>query len=1049
MDERTQTAYLNLIKQLLISPLEQVEEILDANCNLIDETLVKIMAAVADQLLDRNEIAKAEFLISLAEQLATSLQLPIHEAEEIGNPEVSSSDQPPPECVNFLTELLQAMLDRPNDRDNIYRLLADNVDKLDRELVRLLRLQETALFPNVEREQAVAIAAAMNGFSVYLSDFPLGSKAWSLEIAITGYEVSLVVLTSEAFLEYWTDTQINLGNAYSDRIFGNRSENQNRAIQHYQAALQVHTREVSATAWAMIQNNLGIIYQQQVQGEPAENLELAIDAYQNALKIYTSDTFPQDWAMAQNNLGEAYRNRIHGERAENLEQAIACYYAALQVRKREAFPDRWAATQDNLGIAYTQRLRGERVENLQLAIAAFEQVLQVRTHTAFPQEWAITQNNLGIAYRESGQPANAIAAYQNSLQVRTREALPVLWAQTQNNLGNAHLDLKQFSEAIACYRAALSVRTLAAAPAECLMTAKNLGHAALLSERWSEAIEGYRLAVEAVESIRGWALTDRRRQEIQVAAMDAYAGAIQAYIKADRPDLSMEYAERSKAQNLVERLANRTLYPTGNISPIVLQEFDRLRQEISREQLRIDMAEWHNTSYENRSHFYELRRQLDELLNEQIEPHDPDFSLTQRIEPISFTEIQALLGDRHTALIEWYVLGEIFVAFIVTFDKSFPTVWQSSIEDKQALAQWTEEYLNTYYLQKTFWQSQLPVFLARLAAILHWQDILACIPSSCNQFILIPHRGLHLFPLHALPVETKQQPNNSEKRFEPVRLIDYFPAGVRYAPSCQILQQAQARQRRCFDHLFAIQNPTDDLDYTNVEVETIQRYFQTSKLLVKSAARKDAIEDEQFQVAHCVHFSCHGYFNADQPLRSALLLADCYIASAPTNSDPADYLLLSDGRAIVLNQCLTLDGILAQDLSQCRLVSLSACETGLTDSTALSDEYIGWPSGFLVAGSASVVSSLWTVNDLSTTFLMIKFYQNLQAVHSVAVALNQAQLWLRDITKAELKAWMTANSLPLDPVMRQNLNKRLHKLQDDQKPFQDPFHWAAFCAIGQ
>jgi CHAT domain-containing protein len=799
----------------------------------------------------------------------------------------------------------------------------------------------------------------------------------------------------------------------------------------------------------MIQNNLGITYQQQVWGEPAENLELALNAYQNALTIYTPNTFPQEWARTQNNLGEAYRNRIYGERAENLEQAIACYHTALRVRQRETLPAQWAATQDNLGIAYTERLRGDRAENLQLAIAAFEQALQVRTYAALPQERAITENNLGIAYRESGQPAKAIASYQNSLQIRTREAMPVLWAQTQNNLGNAHLDLRQFSEALACYRAALSVRTLAAAPAECLITAKNLGHAAFLSERWNEAIEGYRLAVEAVESIRGWALTDRRRQEIQVAAMDAYAGAIQAYIKADRPDLSMEYAERSKARNLVERFASRTLYPKGNISPIVLQEFDRLRQEISREQFRIDMVEWQNTNYKNRSYFYELRRQLDKLLNEQIEPHDHDFSLTQRVEPISFTEIQALLEDRHTALIHWYVLGETFVTFIVTFDKSFPTVWKSSVEDKQALAQWTEEYLNAYYLQKAAWQSQLPAFLVRLAEILHLEDILACIPSSCDRLILIPHRGLHLFPLHALPVQVKQQPNDSGKCFEPPSLIDCFPAGVRYAPSCQLLQQAQARQRPCFERLFAIQNPTEDLDYTNVEIVAIQRYFQTSELLVKSAARKDAIKDEQFQVAHCVHFSCHGYFNAAQPLRSALLLADCYTASAPTNSDPADYLLLPDGRAIVLNECLTLDGIFVKDLSQCRLVSLSACETGMTDSTALSDEYIGLPSGFLVAGSASVVSSLWTVNDLSTAFLMVKFYQNLQGQTSVAIALNQAQIWLRNLTKKELQEWISENKISLDATLNISLRRRLHNISDNEQPFKSPFHWAAFCAIGQ
>ena len=70
-----------------------------------------------------------------------------------------------------------------------------------------------------------------------------------------------------------------------------------------------------------------------------------------------------------------------------------------------------------------------------------------------------------------------------------------------------------------------------------------------------------------------------------------------------------------------------------------------------------------------------------------------------------------------------------------------------------------------------------------------------------------------------------------------------------------------------------------------------------------------------------------------------------------------------------------------------RLVVLSACETGLIDFKNSSDEYIGLPSGFLYAGRSSVVSHLSTVGDLSTAFLMIKFFQNLQAATNISVPL--------------------------------------------------------------
>jgi len=134
------------------------------------------------------------------------------------------------------------------------------------------------------------------------------------------------------------------------------------------------------------------------------------------------------------------------------------------------------------------------------------------------------------------------------------------------------------------------------------------------------------------------------------------------------------------------------------------------------------------------------------------------------------------------------------------------------------------------------------------------------------------------------------------------------------------------------------------------------------------------------------------------------------------------------------------------NLNQCRLVVLSACETGLIDFQNTSDEYIGLPSGFLYAGSSSVVCSLWTVNDLSTSFLMIKFIQNLKNIEniSVPVALNQAQNWLRNVTKEDLQEWVRTSNLSLDGTQKRQLRRM--KLE---KPFQSPFYWAAFTAVGK
>lgn len=78
---------------------------------------------------------------------------------------------------------------------------------------------------------------------------------------------------------------------------------------------------------------------------------------------------------------------------------------------------------------------------------------------------------------------------------------------------------------------------------------------------------------------------------------------------------------------------------------------------------------------------------------------------------------------------------------------------------------------------------------------------------------------------------------------------------------------------------------------------------------------------------------------------------------------------------------------------------------------------------------------------------MIKFYQNLKSGSTVALALNQAQTWLRDATKEQLEQW--ASQQPLDDEQEMQLMAFFYKLQPNSKPFESPYYWAAFCAIGQ
>ncbi|WP_228014453.1 CHAT domain-containing protein [Fortiea sp. LEGE XX443] len=765
--------------------------------------------------------------------------------------------------------------------------------------------------------------------------------------------------------------------------------------------MEVLTRTAFPQQWATTQNNLATAYSDRILGERAENIEQAIAAYRAALEVRTRTAFPQEWAITQNNLGNAYFVRILGERAENIEQAIAAYRAALEVLTRTAFPQQWATTQNNLAIAYKNRILGERAENIEQAIAAYRAALEVRTRTAFPQDWAMTQNNLGEAYRNRilGERAEnieqAIAAYRAALEVRTRTAFPQDWAMTQNNLGNAYSDrilgerAENIEQAIAAYRAALEVRTRTAFPQSNAETLFNLGRLYQEESQFNSAYNTFAQAIETVEFIRGEINSGEEAKRKQAEEWNAlYRCMVEVCLALNKDTEAIEYIERSKTRNLVELLTKAASTTPENLPTV-------------------------NSS-------------------------------------IQFTEIQHLL-DNKTAIIQWYIFNDCFRAFIITRNNQ-PIIWQSEKQDLDNLFDWIKNYLLLYFTDKPKWRSELNAQLSQLTQILHLNQITSLIPSHCSKLILIPHRYLHLLPLQAIPLSA----HNSTT---PEYLFDKFPGGVSYAPSCQLLRFTQHRAKQLDNsplnqqsHLFAIQNPSNDLPFTDIEVETIATDFQPYQILKHQQATKTALAtpstNQTLTNSQWLHFSCHGYFNFDSPLKSGLQLANAVVSKTPANSNSSRHLRVDDEKYLDLEKCLTLEDIFQLNLNNCRLVCLSACETGLIDSTNNSDEYIGLASGFISAGAANIISTLWAVSDFHTALLMIKFYENLpNHQYNMPLALNNTQKWLRQATQAQIIDWLkNLNNMQL--VQKQSILKVLEtEYKPEQQPFKKPEYWAAFCAI--
>ena len=991
----------------------------------------------------------------------------------------------------LLLEILTAIDENTDNPEAVYPLLLENSAQLDQTFILTLQEWTTEQLQDADADQSNQIAFLLYLFDNIISGFPLGNRALNIEIAITCLKLALTVWTRESNAQNWAAIQNSLGINYRNCIQGEKAQNLETAIACYTQALSVYTRKAFPQDWAMTQMNLGAAYWDRIQGEKAENLETAIACYTEALSVYTPNAFPQQWAMTQMGLGVAYSNRIQGEKAENIETAIACYTEALSVYTRKDFPQDWAMTQMNLGTAYWDRIQGEKAENIETAIACYTEALSVYTRKAFPQQWATTQNNLGTAYsdRIQGEKAenieNAITCYGNALEVRQPQAFPLECLKTGRILGNLGYNTEQWETAIQGYGATIeaveqlcewvsSPRRRQQVLVDALDVYEKMVQACLKAGREDLALTTIersksRSLVQMITDItlEPKTATDEQLQRFRglrrqlLVLSQLWEGEIIDSSSGDdltpQPPSLLGNGEQddltpqppSLLGNGEQEVSGSNPLPSpprrwagGEVTPVSTENKTALGESPKVPLSNGDLGGNLNTQRQN------LQQQLNELLTEIDEP---EFLLTQKVQPITVAEIQTLL-DQQTVILEWHIGTQEssgFQTFIISHnslqvEKFTPSEWQT-------LDAWKEEYLQDY--RQPSWTENLAGRLQKLGEILRLDDILDKIPPQCQTLILIPHRFLHLFPLHAL--EAKRNNDNSKQY-----LLDLFPQGVSYVPSCLLLQQLKQRQRPAASETspwFGIQNPTQDLRYTQVEVEQIKQPFDPNTLILEGqeATKAKLFHPEtlaKLAQSEYLHFSCHGSFNAKNPLYSALILAPEIAGETglnPETNNKNRFVMLRDGRRFdTVTQGLTLGEIFAKlELPFCRLVGLSACETSLIDASQMLDEYIGLPMAFLYAGSLSVISSLWCVDDFATAFLMIRFYQNLpKENNSNVLALQAAQDWFRKVSRDDFLTWLR-HDLKLDEDFVDNCEVRL--LGGYPKhPFNQPLHWAPFAIIG-
>ncbi|MFB2837463.1 CHAT domain-containing protein [Floridanema evergladense] len=684
-----------------------------------------------------------------------------------------------------------------------------------------------------------------------------------------------------------------------------------------------------------------------------------------------------------------------GNRALNLEMAIAAYQLALQVRTREAFPVDWAATQNNLANAYSERIQGDRAENLEQAIAAFQLALQVYTREAFPVDWAMTQNNLATAYSDRIQGDRA----------------------------------ENLEQAIAAYQLALQIRTPTAFPQDCLQTGRSLGNLAFKEGRWSLAIEGYGVAIAAVEQSRSWAADETRRQEIQSQASDIYEKMVQACINNGQLDKALETVERSRSKRLVDLMASNDLYQDGNIPSevqIYLQNYEHLQHRINQIRFGHESSEnrplagtattRNRTSWEAENELIQKLETQKQQVRQQLSRLDPVSAGLLQVSAPNLAAMQRLIDQPTTALLSFFSTSENTYIFVLRTDQiTCHTCPGQGIEKLQnwLIEEWLKPYLainqtrdDTERIQRrATWSNRIPTILGELSQRLQFNELLQTHLPGVRELILVPHLFLHQIPFAALPTDNGF-------------LGDLFH--LRYVPSCQVLEFCQQRPPVTQLQYGTVEDATEDLPCANFEGEQVAQLYNippAQRLRGRNYAKVENYRKlaEQVQVILSSH---HAQSRLDNPLESMLVLAD---------------------GAITLGQLLTP----AWRLPQLSDVFLSCCETGLGLTPDLTDDILTLGTGFLCAGARSVVSTLWSVDDLATAIFSILYHEYRHILNRPA-ALQKAQQELQQMTGAELTNRYKQELIDLldekyeqSEALRQEAEAKMNQHQPDTQEYKD------------
>lgn len=712
-----------------------------------------------------------------------------------------------------------------------------------------------------------------------------------------------------------------------------------------------------------------------------------------------------DWAQAERIFTELLQNNnlepfLHGQvllslantyfrqglwsRTQQVAEQTAMVFQTLSVPEEEAKAWLQIAIAHIKGFEqgdFGSHVLVDAVEQCQKALKALESV-DTPSHQIQTSK-SIVWNSLGLAYRGLRNWTEAIHCFQQFLQLSQESKNTYYTAFAYCNLGEVYqrLGAEHWTQAHRAYMDALAIFQERSDRYQEIEVLANLAFLHQEQQEFEQALEYYDKAFRVIEQVRAGNTSEETRANFFATVTDAYANAILICIEQQQAKRALTYVEQARSRAFLDFLD---------------ADSSKVAQAMTAEPLTVG----------------EIQEALppDALLLE--------YFTTGLIESRDVrTTDEALLERRRFPQRKTLV-------FAITHDEV--AVYDTSLSPNHLYPNDLEAPVEELFLSEHMRRMLYKFLMAPCAEQV----------AQSKRLYIIPHGPLHYIPFQALigpEGDTLLHPDGPQ---------------IIYAPSATILLRHTGGRRHYASSAAPQSTPTPclavganggsgsiQLRYAEEEARSVASVLNGRSLLGEEARKTHILASAQ--EAQMLHFSCHGTFNPELPLESALHLAG--------------------GERLAARE------VIEKMRLRCDLVTLSACESGLS-RIRRGDELFGLVRAFMYAGAPALIVTQWRVDERSTHILMGRFYEHVQSGMNFAESLRQAQLYLKNLSRRAVREILhhldQGHQLDLAQEAMvevegslksadQNAQKGAPSIDaDGEKIFADPYYWAPFILIG-